>query len=78
MRKQDQPVVRFEKRGREFFLVARLIPLEEAAAKARPLWARMKMRLVTGLRPENLGVSIGLLYMESLFIFQLPGKNFLR
>jgi hypothetical protein len=29
----DEPAVRFEKRGREFFLVARLSAMSEAAAK---------------------------------------------
>jgi hypothetical protein len=32
----EEPAVRFEKRGREFFLVARLTFLREAAAKANP------------------------------------------
>lgn len=35
MRKQDEPIVRFEERGREFFLVARLTSMREAVAKAR-------------------------------------------
>ncbi len=80
MRKQDEPVVRFEKRGREFFLVARVIPLEEPTAKASPLWGPYENAVSHGIKTRKSGSEYRFVCndMESLLMRSAPGKAFLN